>query len=268
MVLRDGIRWHVQMAGSGPALLLVHGTGASSHSFRNLIPLLAGQFTVVAPDLPGHALSSAPPWFEPSVPGTAAALDELLLGLQLKPTVAVGHSAGAAVVARMALDRSITPRVLVGLGAALVPFEGVARTVLPQTARLLAMASRVLPFRIRDRDTIKRLIRRTGSSLDRGSVEIYARLSERPNHVAAVLAMMANWDLRPLFEQLPGLDVPFLLIAGRRDGAVPLSQQRAVVARLPRGRLQVLEGAGHLLHEERPEAVARLIVEAQKAAAG
>lgn len=254
------------MAGTGPALLLIHGTGASSHSFRDLIPLLAGQFTVVAPDLPGHALSSLPPWFEPSVPGTAAALDELLLALQLEPTVAVGHSAGAAVVARMALDRSIKARLLVGLGAALVPFEGVARTILPQTARLLAMASKVLPFRIRDRDTVRGLIRRTGSSLDRRSVELYARLSGRPNHVAAVLAMMANWDLRPLFEQLPGLDVPFLLIAGRRDGAVPLSQQRAVVARLPRGRLEILEGAGHLLHEERPEAVARLILKEQNAA--
>ncbi len=48
-----GLTWHVQVMGSGPAILLVHGTGAATHSWRDLAPLLARHFTVVAPDLPG-----------------------------------------------------------------------------------------------------------------------------------------------------------------------------------------------------------------------
>jgi magnesium chelatase accessory protein len=262
-VERGRIRWHVQIMGSGPALLLLHGTGASSHSFRALMPLLAERFTVVAPDLPGHALSEAPASFEPTLPAMAAALDELLEALELgKPPVAVGHSAGAALIARMTLDRTITPRLLVGLGGAFVPFRGVARALFPRTARLLALASKVVDLRVRDTEIVRRVLESTGSVLDHEGVELYRRLSERPAHVAAVLSMMASWDVEPLFRELPDLEVPFLLIAGEGDRAVSVAQQRAVTARTPHARLVVVPGAGHLLHEERPAAVARLIFDA------
>ena len=56
-----GLRWHVQVMGEGPVVLLIHGTGASTHSFRALAPLLAPHFTVVVPDLPGHGFTDAPP---------------------------------------------------------------------------------------------------------------------------------------------------------------------------------------------------------------
>ena len=49
-----GLRWHVQQMGEGPPILLIHGTGASTHSWRDLAPLLAERFTVIAADLPGH----------------------------------------------------------------------------------------------------------------------------------------------------------------------------------------------------------------------
>jgi magnesium chelatase accessory protein len=261
-VRRGRIRWRVQIMGSGPALLLLHGTGASSDSFRELLPLLASRFTVVAPDLPGHASTTVPPWFEPSLPGMAAALDELLLELRLNPTVAVGHSAGAALVAQMTLDGAIEPRLLVGLAAAMVPFHGLARAILPKTARMLAMVSQVLPLRVRNRRSVERMLQSTGSSLDTRGIEMYARLSEQPGHVAGVLAMMANWDLDPLFAELPRLDVPFILVAGSRDYAVPLSQQRTLAARIRRARVVVVEGAGHVLHEEQPVTVAGTIFDA------
>ena len=55
------LRWHVQLMGDGPALLLLHGTGAATHSWRALAPLLAERFTVVAPDLPGHGFTQGRP---------------------------------------------------------------------------------------------------------------------------------------------------------------------------------------------------------------
>lgn len=262
VVERGGIHWHVQIAGSGPAVLLVHGTGASSHSFREVMSLLASRFTVVAPDLPGHAFSEAPPWFEPSLPVIAAALEELLNALGVVPAVAIGHSAGAALIARMALERAIAPRLLVGLGAALLPFRGVARALFPSSARALSLASRLIPLRVRDEERVNRLLLRTGSVLDRRGVELYRRLSERPSHVAGALSMMAHWDLEPLFEELPQLRVPFLLLAGEGDRAVPVAQQRAVASRVGAGRIIVVPGTGHLLHEEQPATVVHLILEA------
>jgi magnesium chelatase accessory protein len=240
-------------------LLLLHGTGASTHSFRALMPRLAERFTVVAPDLPGHALSEVPPWFEPSPAGMAAALDELLVELALTPEVAVGHSAGVAVLARMVLDGAIAPRLVVGLGAALVPFRGVARKVFPRTARALALASRFVPLHVRDGARVEQMLRSTGSLLDARGVELYRRLSEQPRHVAGVLAMMAHWDLDPLFDELPSLDVPLVLFAGELDLAVPLDQARVAAARAARGRVVVVPGTGHLLHEEKPDEIARRI---------
>ena len=225
------------------------------------MPRLAARFTVFAPDLPGHALTEAPRWFEPSLPVIAAALEELVEALAIAPVVVVGHSAGAALIARMALERSIAPDLLVGLGAALVPFAGVAGAVLRPMARLLATTSKVVPLRFRGRTTVERIVRSTGSSLDAGGVDRYLALTEQPHHVSATLSMMASWDLEPLFAELPSLATPFLLIAGEHDRAVPVAQQRAVAERLGAGRLVVVEGAGHLVHEERAEAVAGAICE-------
>ena len=69
-----GLDWHVQVAGAGPVLLLAHGTGAATHSWRGMVPLLARHFTVVAPDLPGHGFTQAPANARMSLPGMAAAL--------------------------------------------------------------------------------------------------------------------------------------------------------------------------------------------------
>jgi magnesium chelatase accessory protein len=262
VVLRGGIRWQVRIQGSGPALLLLHGTGASSESFRALMPLLAARFTVIAPDLPAHAGSLAPPTFEPTLPATSVALAELLTALDVKPTVAVGHSAGAALVARMTIDGMLAPELLVGLGAAIFPLRGLARAVLPATARVLALTSKLVPLSIRGSASVDRLLKSTGSSLDSSGIERYRALSAQPSHVAAVLEMMASWDLEPLYADLPELRTPLLLLAGERDRAVPVRQQRIVAARAPQARVVVIPGAGHLLHEERPAVVARVILEA------
>jgi magnesium chelatase accessory protein len=249
--------------GSGPPLLLLHGTGASSHSFRALMPLLAERFTVLAPDLPGHAFSTVPASFEPSLPAIAAALAELLAVLSLSPQVVVGHSAGAAVLARMVLDRRLAPRLLVGLGAAMVPFRGVATSLFSPAARLLSqstMAAKLLSLRARDRDSVDRLVRSTGSALEPRGVELYQRLGRCPGHISSVLAMLARWDLEPLYAALPRLPGRVLLLAGEGDLAIPLPQQRELAACIAGSRLVVMSGTGHLLHEEQPAAVARLIL--------
>jgi len=96
-----GLRWHVQVMGAGPVLLLLHGTGASTHSWRDLAPLLAKSFTVIAADLPGHGFTSTPPAHRLSLPGMAQSVAELLRVLDLRPTLVAGHSAGAAILVRM-----------------------------------------------------------------------------------------------------------------------------------------------------------------------
>ena len=73
-----GLNWHVQVMGQGPDLLLLHGTGGATHSWRALAPLLAKHFHVVAPDLPGHGFTTARRAPDLSLPGMAASIAALI----------------------------------------------------------------------------------------------------------------------------------------------------------------------------------------------
>ena len=262
-VSASGLRWHVQVAGSGPVLLLLHGTGAATHSWRDLAPLLARHFTVVAPDLPGHGFTQAPHGDQLSLPAMARALAGLVRTLDLPPELVVGHSAGAAIGLRMVLDGSIAPAALIALNGALLPFRGVASQLFPSLARLLVLnplVPRLFAWRAGSATAVESLLGGTGSQLDARGLALYQRLFSNRVHVATTLAMMANWDLDTLGRAFGKLDLPVVLVVGARDKAVPPGDAAEVAARLPRARIETLPHAGHLAHEERPEDVSALIL--------
>lgn len=257
-----GLRWRVLVAGRGPVLLLLHGTGASIHSWRGLLPLLTPQFTVCAPDLPGHAHTDPLPAARLSLPGMAAAVGELLGTLHLSPSCAVGHSAGAAILARMMLDGRISPAGWVSLNGALLPLHGLAGLAFKPLARLMTVSplpARLFAARARAPGALRRLVASTGSQLDREGIEHYACLVRDPAHVANVLAMMAAWDLEPLAGQLPRLRARTLLVVGDHDRTVSPAHADRVRRVLPAAEKRVLPGLGHLAHEEAPGQVAALI---------
>ena len=256
-----GLRWHVQSLGEGPVLLLLHGTGASTHSWRDLALLMAPHWRVVMPDLPGHAFSGPLPAGQRSLPGMAAALADLLRVMQVQPSVVLGHSAGAALMLRWALDARpdpAAPQTLIGLNAALLPFEGWAGVFYAPLARLLAKNPLVPWFtarQARNGTAVQRLIDSTGSTLDAEGAQWYARLMRSPAHIAGVLAMMADWDLAALQRQLQGWPHPVHLLVGERDRAVPPEQAGRLAARWSGAVLHHLPGLGHLAHEEAPQRV-------------
>jgi len=264
-VQAGGLRWHVQDLGAGPVALLVHGTGSSTHSWRDVAPLLAENFRVVAIDLPGHAFTEMPAPSRQSLPGMAAELGVLLATLRLDPAVAVGHSAGAAIVLQMSLEGAISPRVVVSLNGALLPLGGLAGLLFPPVARLIgssALIPRLFARRADDPAAVARLIAGTGSTLDERGVALYQRLVRSPQHGAAALAMMAHWDLRPLARELPRLETALNLVAAMNDRTVPPRQAVQVLQGFAPGaavRLTRLPGLGHLAHEEEPRAAAWLI---------
>ena len=93
-----GLRWHVQQMGRGPSVLLLHGTGSSTHSYRVLAPLLASSMSVTTLDLPGHGFTSSPEVNGLTLNGMAKSIAELLRVISCRPVIIVGHSAGAAVM--------------------------------------------------------------------------------------------------------------------------------------------------------------------------
>jgi len=257
-----GLRWHVQQLGAGPALLLIHGTGSSAHSWHRLAPLLAGSFRVTAFDLPGHGFTRGQPAHGLSLGGMSGAVGALLQALSIRPLLAVGHSAGAAIAARMALDGQFAPRALISLNGALLPFDRYPDLMFAPLARLLAslpFAPRLFCWHARDRAAVERLIASTGSRLGREDVDLYWRLVRSPRHIAGVLQMMAQWDLGELKQHLPQLPVPLVQLVGANDRTVPPSAAQRVRALLPAASVVTLPQLGHLAHEERPDLVAQAI---------
>jgi magnesium chelatase accessory protein len=260
------LRWHVQQLPGHKALpdvLLIHGTGASTHSWRTLMPLLASKFKVWAIDLPGHGFTSAGTPLQMSMQGMARALAALLDALGLQPQALVGHSAGAAIAARLCLDGWLKPDAVFSLNGALLPLGGLPGLMFPPAAKLMAalpFVPQLFALSAASPSAASRLIAGTGSTLDAESTQLYARLLRSADHAAGALAMMANWDLKSLESKLPELKPALTLVVGTNDKAVPPSQANRVHRMLPKSKLVTLPGLGHLAHEEQPQTVAGLLL--------
>lgn len=255
-VALPGQTWHVQIKGQGPVLLLLHGTGASTHSWRALIDPLAARYTVVCPDLTGHAFTSAHQTQSPSLPHMARNLNALLAHLQLWPTAVIGHSAGAAIGAQLLLDQPQQPvPVLIGLNPAWLPLHGVSSWLFPAAALLLAtnpLSARLFARLGSQRGVVQALLKSTGSSLDETGLGYYQRLLQSPGHVQGVLSMMRAWHLEALERALPQLKGPVFLHLGANDGTIDPRQAERACALMPQAVALRFAGLGHLAHEEAP----------------
>lgn len=262
-----GFKWHVQILGDGPPMLLLHGTGASTHSWRHIVPLLSNHLTLIIPDLPGHAFTGEPPASAFTLPGMAAAVGQLLNALDVDPMFVAGHSAGSAVAIRMTLDRLIAPRAIFSINGAILPFQGLAGQFFSPLAKLLFLnpfIPRLFAWRAADKSAVRRLLADTGSRLNPDDIDLYAQLFSSPGHCAAALGMMARWDLDALQRDLPRLDTELFLIVGNNDRAIrPIDAER-VSAIVQNSRVLKIADAGHLAHEEKANDVAAFILDASQ----
>jgi len=258
------LRWHVQVWGAGPTVLLLHGAGAATHSWRDLIPMLTERFTVVAPDLPGQGFTAMPPDHGLSLWAMARRTTALIEALEVRPSIVVAHSAGAAIALRMSLDGRFGEAPIIAVNGALQPFAGAVAPLF----RGLAMGLFVNPLAVqlfaaaaRDKNRVARLIRGTGSIIDDRGIDLYARLLRKPGHVAGTLGMMGSWDISDMLRSLPQLQADLTLVVGSRDQAVPPSVADGVRGSLAKANILALPGLGHLAHEERPDLVAGIITD-------
>ncbi|AQR62900.1 alpha/beta hydrolase [Brevundimonas sp. LM2] len=267
-IMIGDLRWHVQVSGpeigSAPVILLLHGAGAATHSWRDLTPLLADRFTVVAPDLPGQGFTVLPPDHDLSLWGMARRTTALIQALDVQPSIVVAHSAGAAIALRMSLDGRFGEAPIIAVNGALQPFAGAVAPLF----RGLALGLFVNPLAVhlfasaaRDRSRVARLIRGTGSMIDDRGLDLYGRLLRKPGHVAGTLGMMGRWDISDMLRSLPQLRAPLTLVVGSRDQAVPPSVAQEVRAILPDATVVPLPGLGHLAHEERPDLIAGIVTD-------
>jgi magnesium chelatase accessory protein len=258
------IDWHVQVAGRGPVLLLLHGSGASAHSWAGLLPALAAHATVVAPDLPGHGFTTGAPYDALTLPRLRDSLADLVAALALPaPALVAGHSAGAALALRWALDAPEPPRAVLGFAPSLVPppaqyGQWLAPLVTPIATS--ALVTNLLARVAGPTGMIDGLLASTGSTLPPAQRAAYRRLFADPAHVRGAMSFMAAADLPALLPACTALACPATFVIGERDHWIPERTLRPVIERhLPAATVERWPG-GHLLHEEDPaRAAARVL---------
>ena len=263
----NGLNLQYLEAGSGPALLLLHGHEQSATSWRWVLPALARTHRVLALSLPGQGDS------DQKVGGYAPGADlaPLVAGfldaLEVGSLHVAGNSAGGAVAVRLALaePRRLLTLTLVasaGLGSFVNPL--LAFATLPVIGELAIMLSRV------PGGDVQRTCMSTAMLFAqpwRAPVEFLTEqhaLGRRPGQLEASTAMAralfdANGQREVLLDRLHNLAMPTLVIWGTCDYVVPAFQARAAVDRLPNGRLALLAGCGHLPHVERPTRFAAVL---------
>jgi pimeloyl-ACP methyl ester carboxylesterase len=262
-----GYRRAYVKAGSGPALLLIHGIGDSSDTWRPVVEQLAEHYTVIAPDLLGHGRSEKPR-ADYSVAGFANGMRDLLSVLEVDRVTVVGHSLGGGVAAQFAYqfpDRC-ERLVLVGSG-------GVGRTVSPLLRVAAIPGIEVLmpflglpPIRFASRLGAE-LLRLFDTALGRDAEEILAVFDALPNTEARMgilrtLRSSVDWNgqiITMVDRAYLAEGIPTLVVWGRRDAIIPLGHGRLIHTVMPGSEFEIFDEAGHFPHHSDPARFVRVL---------
>jgi pimeloyl-ACP methyl ester carboxylesterase len=256
-----GHRIAYRSAGSGPAIVLVHGITSTSATWQRVMPYLATRFTVIAPDLLGHG-QSAKPRGDYSLGAYASGVRDLMVSLGHERATFVGHSLGGGVVMQLAYQFPERCERLV-----LVDSGGLGREVnFLLRAATLPLSEVVLPVlastRLLDAGRgAGRLLGRLGLHVGTDMVELakgHASLADAESRAAFVHTLRTILD--PGGQRVNASDrlylaqnVPFMIVWGERDPIIPVRHGRAAHELVPTSRLEVFENAGHFPHVDDPQ---------------
>jgi pimeloyl-ACP methyl ester carboxylesterase len=257
-----GFKTYALSGGQGEPIVFLHGLGASSYSWRHLLPAFARAHAVYAPDFPGYGRSDKPWDFDYTFGGFTRWLGSFLDGLGLARAALAGNSMGGAVALRYALERPGRVSRLVLLGAPLY---------LDNVPKMLSAMRRPVVGRLLEpilgRWTV-RLVAPTAyldaSLVTPDVVEEYSlalRTKEGRHAVSETLRRCLSPELAGCIARYPELKAPVLFIRGDHDGVVDDASAEKFCRTVPQGKLLRIPDCGHVPQEEKPEAVRSAIAE-------
>jgi len=268
-VLVEGEAARIVHAGdpASPAILLLHGWGASAYSFRKVIPELArsGYYAVV-PELRGHGGSDKPRLAGAyTAQAMAVRVAAVIDALRLAPVAMVGQSIGGAIVLDLAAMRPdlVSAAVLVSP----IGFTSLRRVDVLRRLRVWTWAP-TRPGRWMIELVMRRIYGVRGRWTARDVDEYWTPLRE-PGATAALLSLVRSFEFgRRSPEAVAHLGARLRLLFGDRDRPVPLREALAHAARFSTAHIEVLRGVGHVAAEEAPAEVVSAILAVAKEVVG
>lgn len=256
-----GHRVGYRSAGSGPVIVLIHGMAGSSATWRFVMPALAEQFTVVAPDLVGHGASEKPRG-DYSLGAFASGVRDVLLALGHERATLVGQSLGGGVAMQFAYQfpERCERLVLVSSGGLGDEVNILLRLLaLPGSELILALGcnSRIHEAGTRVADWLAHVGHHTSPHLTE-MWESYGSLADAETRTAFVHTLRSVVDVAGqrvcASDRLYlAAEVPTLIIWGDHDNIIPVEQARATHEAIAGSRLEIFAGTGHFPHCDHPD---------------
>ena len=263
-----GLDWHVQLTGKGPVVLLLHGTGSSTHSWSDLIPLLGAHAQVLVPDLPGHAFTLGAKLEDLTLDEIANSLQLLIeqLGIEA-PSIVVGHSAGAPLALRFAVGSPKPPKLVIALNPSFIPppavytsFFGPLLGPITRSSTLSSLLASLSP----SLGMVDKLLDSTNTILPETRRVYYRKLFERSEHVRGSMNFMAAADIHKVLVEANLYRGKLICVLGNQDAWIPVKPlEKIILDYFPAAEIVKWEG-GHIMHELEPNKVAQLILEGLK----
>jgi len=251
--------------GKGPPLLLIHGFGASTFTWRHIAPELALTHRVIAVDLKGFGQSDKPFDGRYSVFDQAALIAQLIEDKDLRNLTIIGHSFGGGVALRLALEAD---QRFAGRISKLVLLDTIAYPQnIPMFFRILDMplvshlGVRMVPPSVQTRVAL-RIAYFDDSKIDPDEVETYAAPLKTAAGKHAIIhsaRQIMPEDLAQISERYKSIKLPTLILWCDHDRIVPLEVGLKLRRSLPNSTLRLVEDCGHMPQEEQPASTLRLL---------
>jgi pimeloyl-ACP methyl ester carboxylesterase len=251
--------------GSQPSIIMIHGFGANTYTWRHVVPHLTREHHLVIPDLKGFGRSPKPLDDAYSAFDQAHLVYDLLRHHDLNSISLVGHSFGGGVALLVALRALAEQTVKV---ASLVLIDSIAyRQRYPffisalRTPVIGLAAAHIVPPQLQVWSVLAYAYYDAGK-ISSADIEAYSAPLKESGGRHALLATaqhIAPPGLDKITPHYKEIDIPVLLVWGCADRIVPVEIGRRLHHDLPRSELHLIARAGHIPHEERPEAAVPII---------
>lgn len=249
-----GMDVHYRISGHGPALVLLHGTGASLHTWEGWTTELQNDFTIVSLDLPAFGLTGPFPDRNYQIRHYSEFLDAFTTAIDLDSFALGGNSLGGLIAWRFTLDYSQKVKQLILLDAA-----GIPRQEEGESPLAFRLAKKPLVAAIMQKVTPKSLFKKSLHEVYGDSEKVtpallqrYFELFRRPGNRQAYVDRINQADKITDPDRLREIQQPTLILWGETDAWIPLANARAFQERLPNDTLIIYPGVGHLPMEEIP----------------
>ena len=259
----DGRRVHVVDRGEGEAVVLLHGFGASTYSWRRVQPALAERFRTLAIDLSGFGYTERPRDFGAyTAPGQIEAILAVLDRSGIERAHVVGHSYGGALAMHLGRLHPDRVRSLVLVSSAGPEYPRYRRYPLARIQPLVWLYARTLGLRR------GRVVRGLERSVEDDALvtpelveEYWARLKIEGTVRAYRGLSVPQPEREARWFDVAELELPTLVVWGEEDPLIPVADGREAARRMPNSRFLAYDGIGHLPPEEMPGELAERMLE-------